>query len=538
MSRSCTITSKFHQSDFGDEKLRTLFVEDFVEPASVNKARILTDSVYKSNSSFVNKYDYKNYKITWAWYSEVFQFCIKYLEIESLIKEIKLLKVDNIVVKDIDSQYSKVLQTYFFDKNIDVLPEKNGVIFSKIEQFLFNTVMLFFSMLSILFFLIRPGRNIGTYTGDFVYKSSKSDFRLNHLYNKFEENNIRYVEFIRSTKIKIFFVNIVKRRRFAIYYTSLIYFINLFTRISTQPKPKDFYQSVLFKYYHDNIVLNRSVVVIEKILKVLKIDKFVIISFSSRSAPLSIAAKSSGIKTIGIMHGLQQKEDSVYEFMESYNHSNKIGCDKYGVWSPHYLAYFKKYSKISHTDDFEYSGLLRPVKNFCKKKFKRLNPEKVKVLLISEPSVSVDEIIPYIESLNKYNDIEIGIKIRPMYQDMFFEDLKKKLPIVNSYKVYDGKIEDAVKGYDVLLGSNSTAVIEASLYGKLSILLNTVKFGDYFEIDSLFPRQNLLVNNPESLHENILFRINNEDALDTIGKIRYNFFGDNKDGAEWIVKQL
>ncbi len=537
MVKKCYICSSFNDCiKEGEQKV--FIINDFISQASVKKARYLTDKIFQKNAKFVKECQINGYQITWAWYSEVFQFCMKYLEIESLIKEIKLLKVDNIVVKDIDSQYSKVLQTYFFDKNIDVLPEKNGVIFAKIKQFLFNTAMLFFSMLSILFFLSRPGRNIGTYTGDFVYKGSKSDFRLNHLYDKYKENNIKYVEFIRSTKIRNFFVNIVKRRRFAIYYTSLIYFINLFTRISTNPKPKDFYQSVLFKYYYDNIVLYRSVVVIEKILKVLKIDKFVIISFSSRSAPLSLAAKSLGIKTIGIMHGLQQKEYAVYEFMESYNHSNKIGCDKYGVWSPHYLAYFKKYSKISYTDAFEYSGLLRPVKNFRKKKFKRLNPKKVKVLLITEPLVSVDEIIPYIESLSKYNDIEIGIKIRPMYQDMFFENLKKKLPIVNSYKVYDGKIEDAVKGYDVLLGSNSTAVIEASLYGKLSILLNTVKFGDYFEIDSLFPGQNLLVNNPESLYENILFRINNEDALDTIGKIQYNFFGDNKDGAEWIVKQL
>ena len=44
-----------------------------------------------------------------------------------------------------------------------------------------------------------------------------------------------------------------------------------------------------------------------------------IISFSSRSAHLAIAAKTQNIKTIGIMHGLQQKEFAVYEFMESYN---------------------------------------------------------------------------------------------------------------------------------------------------------------------------------------------------------------------------
>ena len=42
------------------------------------------------------------------------------------------------------------------------------------------------------------------------------------------------------------------------------------------------------------------------------------------------------------MHGLSQKEYAVQEFIESYNENKKIGCDIYGVWSNHYLKYFKK----------------------------------------------------------------------------------------------------------------------------------------------------------------------------------------------------
>ena len=82
------------------------------------------------------------------------------------------------------------------------------------------------------------------------------------------------------------------------------------------------------------------------------------------------------------------------------------------------------------------------------------------------------------------------------------------------------------------------AVIEASLFGKISILLHTIKFGDYFDMDSLIPDCSLLVKNSKLLHEEIQFRVENENELKTIEKTKYRFFGDNRDGAQWIVEQL
>ena len=92
--------------------------------------------------------------------------------------------------------------------------------------------------------------------------------------------------------------------------------------------------------------------------------------------------------------------------------------------------------------------------------------------------------------------------------------------------------------FDVFIGSHSTAVVEASLFLTISVLLNTIKFGDYFEIDNLISGQLLLVRQPELLYEQIVHRINNEHSFNTIGKIRKRFFGENKDGAQWIVEQL
>jgi hypothetical protein len=436
-------------------------------------------------------------------------------------------------------QYRKVLEVYFFNKKITSNVSESELL-SSIKQVLFNVAMLSFSMVSILFFILRPGKNIGTYTGDFIYKNTKSDFRLNHLYEKYEQNSIQYIEFIRDTKIRNFFINIYKRRRFAIYYTAIIFFVDLLTKKTQYSKqPKDFYQSVLYGYHHANIVLKKSTLIIERILEILRVDRLVLISFSSRSAHLAIAAKSLDINTIGIMHGLQQKDYAVYEFIQSYQEDKKIGCDVYGVWSDYYLEYFKQFSKISNTDSFQHSGLLRPVKNINQvSPFERISENKIKVLLISEPLVSVLEIIPYIKCLLENNDIEVAIKVRPMVRDSYYEKMKAELPCAKNLDVFSGDIMEVGKKFDVFVGSYSTAVIEASLIGKISVLLDTKKWGDYFDVDTLITNRHLLVKSPEMLYNHILSRIENEQSLGTIELTRDRFFGDKRDGTQWIVDQL
>ena len=540
MSNNCLVSSKLEQpSTTNHQIVDVLYIEDYLRIASVVDARKLTDKVFLHNTNFIADYDYEGYKITWSWFSDIFQFCTNYLEVKELIQAIDALNIQNLTIGNIPPQYRKVLEVYFFDKEITLKQSKNkSLLFFK--EILFYLMMLLYSMISIVFLSLSKIKRVGTYTGDFVYKNTKSDYRLNHLYKKYEENNIDYVEFIRETTIKNFFVNIYKRKRLAIYYTSIIYFVNLLTKKSIyRKKPIDFFQSILYEYHHENSVFIRSIPLIEKILKIIKINKFVLISFSSRSAHLAIASKSLNIKTIGIMHGLSQKEYVVQEFIESFNENKKIGCDIYGVWSNHYLEYFKKYCKITNSLDISYSGLLRPLNNFNKiTSFKKISKRKIKVLLISEPLTSALEIAPYLQSLLKHDDIDVAIKVRPMIKDIYYEEMKVALPQVRNLKLYDGKIEEEGKEFDVFIGSMSTAIIEGSLFGKISVLLNTLKFGDYYDIDSLIPGRSLLVRDPELLYEHIIDRVNNEHSLNTVEIIRKRFFGENKDGAQWILEQL
>jgi len=534
--KTCLI--RLNKDITSDKYETTLFLEDYLEAPYIKDARELTDKIFIENSNFIDQYEYKGYKITWSWYDNVYQTAINFLSIRKLIEKIEFFNPDEIVLIGIPSKYSKVLKKYFL--SVDVKFSVEYKLIKYLQEFVFNLILLFITFISILFFSLRKGSSVAIRTEDLIFKNTKSDFRLNHLYVKFKENNVQSIEFIRNTSIRKFFINLYKRKRFAIYYTSIIYFVTLFTKKQILiKKPSNFSESVLFSFHHQNNSFINSMYFFEKILKILKINNFLLISFSSRCAHLAVSAKSLNIPVIGIMHGLSQKEYVVQEFIESYNEDKKIGCDIYGVWSPYYLEYFKKYSKISHLRSFQYSGLLRPVNFFNSKEiFKRVSNKKIKILLISEPLVNVSEIIPYLKSLLNHNDIEISIKIRPMIKDTYFEDMKLQLPEISNFKVYDCKIEDIVEDYDILLGSSSTAVIEASLLGKISVLLNTIKFGDYFDIDNLILDEPLLIREPEELYSNLLYRINNEEVLKTIPKIQNRFFGDNKDGTQWIIDQI
>jgi len=520
----------------GDEQV-ILFLKDYIQHSNVKEARELTDTAFTRNKDFIDSHDYNGYKVTWSWYDLIYKTFSDFIEIMPLIRVIETYEFDSITLTDFPRKYSKILDMFFFESNIQF---KSNLSLLSLKEFIFNLVLLIFSLCSIFFVSFKRGRRVAIRTEDYIFKNTKSDFRLNHLYDKYEQNSVLYIEFIRSTKIKNFFVNAYKRRRFAIYYTAIIFFVDLLTKKTQYSKqPKDFYQSVLHSYHRSNIVLKRSVLVIEKILKILRIDKFVLISFSSRSAHLALAAKTLGIPTIGIMHGLQQKEYAVYEFMESYSEDKKIGCDLYGVWSPEYLHYFRRFSKIMHPESIQYSGLLRPkITKLAFQPFKRISSKKVRILLISEPLVSATEIAPFIEKLQLYNDIEIAIKVRPMIKDSYYEELLQLLPSIKRLKVYDGKIEVDGAEFDIFLGSNSTAVIEASLLDKISILVMTKKWGDYFDLNNLIEGCSLVVEHPDMLYDHILERIENESELKSISKIRRKFFGDNKDGAQWLVDQL
>jgi len=535
MGKKVRVESKFSNNALPEESV--FVIEDYLKIASVKEARILTDKIYSENRPFLQKFKHLNYEVSWAWYSDIHQFCISFLEIKGLLEKIELLNPDEIKIsKTVSPIYKEVIQRYFFKLNFKSnrkqKQSKKNIVIN-----LINIFALTYSLLSIVKIYFSRKKYIGTYTGDFIYENTGSDFRLNTLYSEYDKNAVNYIEFIRLTSVKNFIQNLIKRKRPVIYISS---FSNLLKPFFAKKKyknlPMNFYESILFSYYSNNLRLLKEINIFSKILRLLKIKKLVLISFSSRSANLSFAAKALNIQTIGIMHGLQQKEYAVYEFMESYPHKDKIGCDVYGCWSNHYKNYFKKFSKISNPQSFFYSGLLRPVKFFNKTSFKRVSHNKIKILFITEPLINQKEVENILKNLLDVAYFEIHIKLRPMINNHHYDELEKLLPGVSKLKKVYGKIDEIADEYDVFIGSHSTAVIEASLHNKISIVFQTQKFGDYFDLSQL--DKSYLIKNHKLIAKEVKRRVKLEKDIKSINKIRSHFFGSNKNGAKWIVDKV
>jgi len=536
MNKKCMITTKSTSIDLKDTDV--YYIEDYIGFGNVTEARVLTDNIFTCNKEFIKKYDYDGYKVTWAWYDQIYHLCLSYTEIHSLLFKLEPLEYDTILIKDISSLYKSVLVHYFFDKNIKI--DEPLAIKSVVKQYIINTILLTFTGISVVYFFLRRKKYVAIRIEDILFKETKSDFRFNNLYETMQSNNIDYIEFIRSRSLKDFIINTLKRKRFSIYYDSIYYFVGLFTKNKVyEKKITNFHESVLYQTSHNSLILINTIKFIEKIYKLCQVKKIITISFSYRSASLSIAAKSLNIKIIGMMHGLSRKDYVGTEFIEPYAENKYIGPDIFGVWSNHFVQYYKKYCKIVPLENIVHSGLLRPFRGdvFSNSiSFSQIDEKKIRVLIISEPLVSAKEILPYIKELIKCNKFQVSIKVRPMIKDSFYEELKDIFPDIKALPKYDGKILDDGLNFDLFVGSHSTAVIEASLINKISILIRTEKWGDHFDINQI--EDNLLCEDVKDIVGKIEYRVKNENRLQTIFKIKEKFFGSNKDGTQWIIEQL
>ena len=108
MSNHCLVTSKLEQpSTINRQIVDVLYIEDYLRIASVEDARKLTDKIFIQNANFIADYDYEGYKITWSWFSDIFQFCTNYLEVKELIQAIDALNIQNLTIGNISPQYRK-----------------------------------------------------------------------------------------------------------------------------------------------------------------------------------------------------------------------------------------------------------------------------------------------------------------------------------------------------------------------------------------------------------------------------------------------
>jgi hypothetical protein len=537
----CHIYQK--NTDISENKINSYAIENFCGFGSVQKAADITKNIFLDqwNREYIRKMTYKGYELSWSFYSLVNNyFSLPFTEIEKLTEIVK--NYDTIILHNCEEKYARVLKHICYNKNFQNKNKTKNDFKKKtggIRRFFSNFMALCVTILALFYFSVSK-KKVGIWTGatDKIFPGTDCDFRLVRLYQNLRKNKIKFAEFVANESLKKIFKNILLRKRLIIYYPPIGYFLSFFV-YPKKIKPQSAHNSVLLSYDSNNRLLLKTVPIFELIYKLIGIKSLWIRAFGHSNAELVIAAKSAGIKTVGMMHGLNMRTYVVNEFMPAYNSSKKMGADVFGVWSPWLEQELKKHGRIMASESIKYAGLLRPYILEPKiSEEKKKETDKIRVFLISEPMVNPEEIIPYLKPLMEDKRFSLAIKLHPALPDRFYNRLIKIFPKAKSLPIYKGNIFEDGKNADIFIGSHSTALLEASLMDKLSIFLKTQKWGDYLEIKDWLPEVKMLVEKPEKIVENILTRVKKENKFKTIEKIKFRFFGENKDGTIWAVKEL
>lgn len=515
-------------------------LEDHFCFGSVHKAAEINRQIFLDpwSKEYIQNLTYNGYEAAWSFYDTIYHsFSLPYTQMERLFK--KIHPYEKVVVHISSAQYANVIRHVCFAKKIE-LPHRPLPKMLQAKTFCMNFTAAVMSVLAIIFYIFFR-RNVAIRTSDRIMNGTDSDFRLVELYKKLREQNVEFIEFVRLNNTRSILQNMLIRKRLVIYHEPFIDLVSLFIRPRTI-LPKSAYHSALLAYDRKIRTAIKSAPIFRCIYWLLGVKSLWVGSFLDRVAVLALAAKCSGIKTVGIKSGAGTKSYDVYDFVQPYWSKKKLGPDAFGVWSPWWKKCVKKYNKIIAKKSIKCVGLLRPYPGvqishtYLAPNF--LQGERIKILILSEPLTNPMETAPYLTALAQDPRFVLVIKLRPMVKDLFYEELMRIMPEAKSWPKCDGNIFEDGKNADVFLGAHTTALLEASLMGKLSIFIKTQKWGDYFDISSIDYRFPMLADNPEELPHYIVKRIEKESELKTIEKIKRRYFGENRNGAKWAAEEL
>jgi len=218
-----------------------------------------------------------------------------------------------------------------------------------------------------------------------------------------------------------------------------------------------------------------------------------------------------------------------------------LSVDKYGVWSDWWRDYYIKNSKAYKPEQIYISGPMRPL--IKKEKSSKTTKEPgapLKILFVSEQLAIPEEVMPYLEALIDRKDVSVYLTFRP-YRDTFETWLKANKPeILDRFgpdRILRDGINDAISKCDLVVGTMSTAVIEALYDLKPMLLFYTKKWGDYFDLENYSNKYKFYAENPEEFVNYIEKRI--EIPASELKRLRERFFGDPyKNGSKWVVEEV
>jgi len=383
------------------------------------------------------------------------------------------------------------------------------------------------------------------WTSDKISAPYNFDFRSKSVFGELIEKKIPFALFMRSVEPWHKVLKNAWQRKRAVIYSSaiieLLYFISRpFSRFTTlfptTDSEKHFWFLVAVHYLRNSKGIILSIRAMKWLFQWIGVKTAIIPSGCDRTFHEVLGCKLAGIKTVGIQHAAISKYAFVSDFMPGFTGERTLSVDKYGLWSEWWRDYYLKYSRAYNKGQLFISGPSNPAEKERIKEdsFRRDGP--FKVLFISEQLAVPSEILPYLSKLLETKDFALSLKFRP-YRDGFEDWLKEHRPdILKKVGIFREGPQQAAAESDVVVGSYSTAVLEALFQLKPIVFFRTNKWGDNFEIKLFDKRGRFFAENPEELINCI--RKSVDVPKEDLKQLQMRFFGDfDKNGGKWVVEQ-
>jgi len=545
-SKKLEIEIKRHNLTFVD-------LDELISPGSIYEASAMVEELSHltfSNGTRVSKsLNYKGYELWWVHCHGLFvYFCRPYTQYKKLLEYLRSFQSVYFYKPPYQNLFSYYLSIHGCKvKQLFEFGFKSPAFFH--AGLFLQTVI---TALSIPILMIKRYRLL-VFIGDKFEKNHDYDSRVKFIYEELRQKRTPFVEFVRSLEPWRTVLRHAMIRRRPVIYVEAITFLGRFFSILSGGRSwarRQFglgrfdvvtdlearFKLLLATHYllvaYDDIWAIR---IMKWVLRTVGIRVAFIDIASERNFHTVLGCKLNAVPTVGIMHGVTSRYFVTHDFMSGFDGEKVLSVDAYGLWSPWWKEYYLENSKAYRADQLFVSGPMRPLEAGKIKVDSQINKgDTLKVLFIGEQLGYPAEVLPYLLKLIETEGIDLYLKFRPYY-DGFEEWLKEhQSGLLARVKILKGSVQEAVSLCDVVVGSHSTAALEALFGLKPPIFYETKRWGDYFSLEEYGSKYRFFAKTPTELID-CVFQ-SKDIPTEILKKLQERFFGDPyKNGSKWVV---
>lgn len=521
-----------------------------VGPGSIYEANALLESLpalrLADGTPVAKAVTYHGYELWWMHYDSLFyHFCLPYTRYKKLLEHARGFAQ----VHCIDAPYPNLFACYFDAHGVRSSFSRSTV--QSPRALPFGVVLQGLLTLMFLPVLMLRRTRIALFTGDKFEKGTDHDFRLRYIYEELRKRDEPFYEIIRGVRGWREVLEHAFVRGRATLYTEPVVFLGRLLGTLFGPRTAlllpeaagdgQFKLRLATLFIKDAATDIWAIRCLRVLLRAVGVRTVYITAGTERNFSTLLACKLLRIPTVGILHGVASRFYNVYDFMPGFTGGKRLSVDTYGVWSEWWREYYLAHSKAYAPGQLVVSGIMRPLANLPAPALQGPRQGPLKILFVAGELSVPEEILPYLRALMADERFSVHLTFRP-YRDAFELWVAKHQPSllaeIGPDRIFKGRrIQDDIAACDVVVGTYSTAALEALLQQKPVVFYDTKKWGDYFELQDYVSPHTFFATSPSALVDAAAQAV--AVPRDELERLRERYFGDPlKNGSAWVVDRL